>query len=493
MASVDLEDRLRENVARFRNDPLGYILFAYDWGQGDLVDYPDGPDGWQRDILKFLGEMLTKNASILDGMREVIRIACSAGNGVGKSALMAWLIDWAMSTRRDTRINITAETENQLRTKTWPELHKWHLRNINAHWFELEATSMYSRQKGHEKLWRTDMMPWSVNNPEAFAGAHNAGKTLLLLYDEASAIADEIFRTAEGAWTDANTDIITVMFGNPTRNTGYFYEAFHKMSHRWKGFHVDSRTVSSKITNKKLIQQWIDDYGEDSDWVRVHVRGLFPNASSLQFIPKDVVEAARGKHINLFNYNFAPVIIGVDPAWSGDAETVVFLRQGLMSKMLGAFRNQNDLYTAQLIAQWEDEYNADAVFVDLGYGTGIASAAKTMDREWPLISFGGASTNPGFLNKKAQMWDDLKNWLKSGGVIPDDPKLCDQLTGPEYRVKLNGKVLVEGKDELAKRGLESPDRAEALALTFAYPVRKSDKLHTKNKTTAADYDPLAGV
>lgn len=492
MASNSLEDRLIESIARFRNDPLAFVLFAYDWGHGELKDYLQGPDDWQVEILKDIGDQLRQSAGAKDGIRPVIRIADSAGNGVGKSALLAWLIDWAMSTRPDTRINITAETENQLRTKTWPELHKWHLKCICAHWFELEATSMYSRQKGHEKLWRTDMMPWSATNPEAFSGLHNAGKTLILLFDESSAIADDIFRHAEGAWTDKDTDIICIMFGNPTRNTGYFFDAFHKMSHRWHCYHTDSRKV--RITNKAQIQQWVDDYGEDSDWVRVHVQGLFPNTSSLQFIPSHLVEAARSRHIHEFEYNFAPVIIGVDPAWGGGAETVIFLRQGNMSKMLAAFRNQDDVYTAGLIAQWEDEYKADAVFIDLGYGTGIFSAGKNMGRSWTLVSFGGKSGNPGMLNKKAEMWDSTRTWLKEGGCIPNDPKLCDQLTGPEYRVKLNGQVMVEGKDEMEKRGLESPDRAEGLALTFAFPVRgKEQNTRKGNRTKAEDYDALAGV
>jgi hypothetical protein len=186
---------------------------------------------------------------------------------------------------------LTANTDTQLRTKTWPEVSKWFRLAINAHWWTVNATSIVSREKGHERIWRADAIPWSENNTEAFAGLHNKGKRIVVIFDEASAIADKIWEVTEGALTDEDTEIIWLAFGNPTQNTGRFRECFGKYKHRWKTFQIDSRTVEG--TNKEQLDKWIEDYGEDSDFVRIRVRGEFPRAGSSQFIASDAVAAAR--------------------------------------------------------------------------------------------------------------------------------------------------------------------------------------------------------
>ena len=168
-----------------------------------------------------------------------------------------------MSTFEDTRGIVTANTDGQLKTKTWPELSKWYRLCITKEWFTLTATAIYSVDVGHERTWRMDAIPWSKDNTEAFAGLHNQGKRILLIFDEASAIDDAIWEVADYALTDADTEIIWVVCGNPTRNTGRFIECSGKYRHRWSNHSVDSRTV--RITNKKQIQAWIDDEGEDSD------------------------------------------------------------------------------------------------------------------------------------------------------------------------------------------------------------------------------------
>src|SRR5690606_38633063 len=112
-------------------------------------------------------------------------------------------------------------------------------------------------------------VPWSERNTEAFAGLHNAGKRIIVIFDEASAIPDIIWETTEGALTDVDTEILWFVFGNPTRNTGRFRDCFDggKFAHRWRQQKVDSRQVQR--TNKKEIEDWIADYGLDSDFVRV--------------------------------------------------------------------------------------------------------------------------------------------------------------------------------------------------------------------------------
>lgn len=480
-SKLHTELELINDIASYSADPYGFVLYSFPWGIGELKDF-NGPDAWQTKILTDI-----KNKTI--NYQQAIQMAIASGHGIGKSALVAWLILWALSTMEDTKGVVTANTESQLKTKTWAELAKWYRLFIAKHWFNFTATAIYSASKEHEKTWRIDMVAWSERNTEAFAGLHNQGKRILLIFDEASAIPDNIWEVSEGALTDEKTEIFWLVFGNPTRNTGKFFECFGKNRHRWTTEQIDSRTV--KITNKEQIANWEKDYGEDSDFFRVRVRGVFPNTSNRQFIPTSFIEPARGKHIPEQAYNFAPRVIGVDPSWSGDDETVVFLRQGNMSKLLAVYKRiEDDFITAGYISKLEDEWKADAVFVDMGYGTGIISAGKQLGRRWILVPFGSESNNPGYLNKRAEMWGMMKDWLKEGGIIPDDPILCAELAGPEYFVRLNGKIQLEGKDDMKKRGLSSPNRADALALTFAQPVLNKNKSKAQEFSNTKKYDPL---
>jgi len=491
-------------MASFTRDPLSWVIFSFPWGvAGTELEKFSGPEEWQKKLL----------IAVRDGLisaTQAIQLSTASGNGVGKSALVAWLIIWGLSTHEDTRGVVTANTEAQLRTKTWAELAKWHRLFIARHWFVLTATAIYSVQPSHEKTWRIDQVPWSETNPEAFAGLHNKGNRIVLIMDEASAIPDIIWEVAEGALTDKDTEIIWAVFGNPTRNDGRFSRCFSGDRHRWITQQIDSRTVS--ITNKTQINQWIQDYGEDSDFVRVRVRGVFPNVSDRQFIPSSYVEVARTRFLSPLQYNFAAKIISVEPSWTGGDEFVIGMRQGNMFKVLAKYtRNDDDFVMAGYVANFEDREFADAVFVDLGYGTGIVSAGKQLKRNWMLVPFGGASNDPGYLNKRAEMWGLMKSWLGDGGAIdPADSILAAQICSPEYYVKSvgvhAGKTVLEAKEDMKKRGVESPNRADALALTFAFPVAPKNRFGLFNDRARefvggggtlefahpgrAEYDPL---
>jgi hypothetical protein len=144
---------------------------------------------------------------------------------------------------------------------------------------------------------------------------------------------------------------------------------------------------------------------------------------------------------------------------------------------------------AGYVAKFETEYKADAVFVDMGYGTGVVSAGRAMGRNWTLIPFGSASNSPGFLNKRAEMYGALKDWLREGGSIEDDEVLCSQITCVEYQVNLKGQIQLESKDMIKKRGLSSPDRCDALCLTFSFPVVKKSRTAAQ-KFSGSNYDPF---
>jgi hypothetical protein len=481
-SKIDEKD-LEAEIARFTDDPYGYSLYAYDWGYGELEGM-DGPRGWQAEIQKAIRDHLQNPKT----KYQPCLIAVASGHGIGKSAEIGMIINWGMATCEDCKVVVTANTDTQLRTKTAPEVGKWFRLSIVAHWFHVYATAIFTTDKKHEKTWRADFVPWSKNNTEAFAGLHNKKKRIILIFDEASAIDDKVWEVAEGALTDEETEIIWIAFGNPTRNTGRFRECFRKFKHRWITRQIDSRKVEG--TNKIQIQKWIDDYGEDSDFVKVRVRGIFPAMSAKQFISVTDVDAAYGRHLRKNQYDFAPKIIACEPAWEGDDELVIGLRQGLMFKILRVIpKNDNDIQVANILANLEDDEKADAVFVDGGYGTGIVSAGRTMKRDWTLVWFAEKPHDEGYLNKRAEMWGLTKTWLKEGGAMPEDQVLYNDLIGPETVARLDGKIQLESKDDMKARGIPSPNRGDCLALTFAHPVAKRSPRSSAGRAET-EFDPF---
>lgn len=475
------------DLGTFQHDPLGFVRYAFPWGEGELEGEP-GPDEWQVDMLTEVGERMRAGETLL----EAVQFAVASGHGVGKSALVAWLILWAMSTFEDTRGVVTANTDTQLRTKTWPEVTKWYRLSINAFMFTVTATAIYSLQEGHEKNWRVDLVPWSETNTEAFAGLHNKGKRILLLFDEGSAIPDVIYEVAEGALTDSGTEILWGVFGNPTRNTGRFRECFGRLKHRWITRQIDSRTA--RMANKAQIAKWVEDYGEDSDFVRVRVRGVFPRAGSSQFIDADTLEAARTRPVE--RDTGAPVIMGVDVARFGDDQSVILFRQGRDARSIPAksFRGIDTMALASKVVWWAQQVPVRVIFIDgNGVGGGVVDRVRQLTRV-PVIEVqaGGKARNErDYVNRTAESWDEMRRWLKDGGAIEDTHDLVADLGGREYGFDGNNRLQLEKKDDMKKRGLASPDYGDALALTFAEPVGRIDVRPQQVQVAETEY-PVFG-
>jgi hypothetical protein len=415
MPAIELVPPLTDTIARYRFDALGYVNFAFPWGQaGTSLADESGPEPWQRDVLEKLGKGLM-------APDEAVRVAVASGHGVGKSALVAWIILWALSTLPDTRGIVTANTEGQLRTKTWPELAKWLALCVNKQWFNYTATSLHSSQPGHDKTWRVDAITWSENNTEAIAGLHNKGKRAFALFDEASSIADGVWETIEGALTDAGTDLFWLAFGNPTRTTGRFRECFAggRFAHRWSPQQIDSRSVS--MTNKAQIATWLKDYGEDSDFVRVRVKGVFPRAGTMQFIDSERVQQAVTRELPpAFG---EPLAMGVDLARQGVDQTVIRFRRGLDARSIPPvkFRIPDLMVVAGRVMEQINSHNPDAVFVDgTGIGWGVVDRLAQLGCSTVRgIDFGaradrtdGGDAAARYANKRAEMWGFMKEWLK---------------------------------------------------------------------------------
>jgi hypothetical protein len=425
------------------------------------------------------------------------------------SSIVAWLILWGMGTRNDTRIVVTANTENQLRTKTWPELAKWYRLFIARHWFRITATGLFSVDPAHELSWRADAIPWSETNPDAFSGLHNQGLRLIVIMDEASSIADVIWERIEGAMTDRDTEILWCVFGNPTLNTGRFRECFDQMAHRWRRHNIDSRNV--KISNKNQIAEWLADYGEDDDWFRVHVRGVFPRFGTRQFISSETVRAAMDSNRLIQPTVYDPLICGVDVARYGDAKTCIAFRRGRDARTVPLTRMHgvDTMDVAARIMSLYEEHHPDALFVDEGgVGGGVVDRLRML--RYPVIGvqFGARADNNrdigggrnNYYNKRSEMWGLLRDWLP-GGMLQDDKELREGLVAPEYSHRsVNGvdAILLEKKEDVKRRlPLVSLDEADSLALTFAYEVQKTDHTQTiaqgRRAGLESNYQPLAAA
>lgn len=453
-----------EDIGGYTHDPHGFARYAWGWGE-DWLGNSTGPRDWQREVLQYIGSQLQNPTT----RHTPIRIAVASGHGIGKSATIAMVICWALSTCEDTKIVVTANTGTQLATKTVPEVHKWIRTSINGHWWERKATSITVTDLDHAKLWRSDFLPWSSENSEAFAGLHNKGKRIVLIFDEASAIDSSIWEVAEGALTDTDTEIIWLAFGNPTQNVGRFRECFGKFKHRWKTFQIDSRNVDG--TNKEEISKWISDYGEDSDFVRVRVRGEFPRAGSNQFISSDVVSAAR--KYKAVGYDGLPKIMAIDVARFGDDQTVIGKRQGRYSAILSKHRGLDTVQVAERVIEWIIKEQPDAVVVDGdGLGAGVVDQIRVRGYGQKLFEFhsGATASDPQkYFNKIAECWGLMRDWLDNA-QIPDDPELASQLESREYGFSNKGQIQLEKKADLKARGLDSPDLADQLAMSFGVQV-----------------------
>lgn len=472
-----MDDTLIEDLASYSHDPLGFAYYAFPWGEGELRD--KNLEQWQAELLRSLGEgvISVEQAIAAANSTEPIQHATTSGHGVGKSALVAIIIWWAISTFPDTRGIVTANTENQLKTKTWVEVAKWHRLFIGRSLFKLTATAIFSVDPEHEKTWRIDMVPWSEKNTEAFAGMHNQGKRILVIFDEGSSIPDIIWEVTEGALTDEATQIIWCVFGNPTRSKGRFRECFDRgrFSHRWKSHKVDSRTVS--LTNKKQIADWIADYGDDSDFVRIRVLGVFPRVDAETFIPLSLCEEAIARELYRAT---GPLILGVDVGRKGTDPSVIYPRRGRDARthLPQIIYETDTMVLVTKVVETFRRLGADIVMIDGGgVGGGVVDRLRQLHLPVIEIDFGSSpsNTNPDdgakYANKRAELWGAARAWLKTG-CIPDVKTgefttLADELSGPNYGHNKRQEILLESKQDMKNRKIPSPNCADALCCTFA--------------------------
>ncbi|MDJ0766983.1 MAG: hypothetical protein QNJ97_28675 [Myxococcota bacterium] len=512
-------DELADALHAFRLDPVGYVYWAWDW-EGDrelqVVDYSDrdgpsfealqpyrerygvnwGPDAWFLELLDGIGREVRGNA--FDGKVAVapIRRLVASGHGIGKSAGMGMLSGWIRDTRPFSRTTVTANTYPQLINKTWREILRWGRKSRTAFLWDFRAEEIHHRV--HGKDWAQFAQTCAPENADSFQGQHSVQSTSAYLVDECSGIDARIWTAMEGGLSDGEPMILA--FGNPTRTDSRMAKIMVNERHRWGVQQIDSRRAY--ITNKDQIREWLDAYGDDSDFARVRVKGELPRTSTFQLIPTEKVSQAR-KNAPVA-YPEDPILMGVDVARHGPCETVIAFRRGLDARSIpwkySRFTDDLTEIADEVALAFDDlagvgdDWRPDAILIDAtAMGWGVHDLLRKRNYPVHAVEAGKSieTTHAGakVSNIGTACWLKMRDWLKRG-AIPDDPVLALQLETRKYGFTDGGAQKLESKEKIIKDAQNevmdgdslspSPDRADALATTWG--VRIADRKIVKPPT-----------
>jgi phage terminase large subunit len=413
----------------------------------------------------------------LYAVRDNDRVAIRSGHGIGKTAFLSWLILWWVLTRSPSRIACTANTSSQLSDILWAEVAKWHRCMPDGLKELIEVTSAKVELTGQDSfaVARTARR----ETPEALQGFHSPN--MLFLVDEASGVDNIIFEVGEGAMSTEGAK--TVMTGNPTRTSGYFYEAFNKMKDSFFTMKVSSQ--DSTQVGPKFIEDMKVKYGEDSNIYRVRVLGEWPEADDDVVIPLHLLQSAADR--DQVAADTTPVVWGLDVARFGTDKSALCKRKGnVVTEPIKSWRNKDLMEMCGIILNeyetttWSDR-PVEILIDSIGLGAGVVDRLTELDLPVRGINVAeSASMGERYGRLRDELWFLGKEWFEARDcTIPDQEELIDDLSKPRFTFLSNGKLKVEGKDEMKRRGLNSPDLADAFCLTFASraSIAKSGSKH----------------
>ena len=456
---MNKESHARQLLKIWRDNPIKFVKDVFN------VE----PDEWQCDVLM--------------DFAKYNRIAMKASKGVGKSTILSWCAWNFLVTRPHPKIAATSISFDNLADGLWTEMAKWRgVSPLLQYQFEWTKTRIFSKE--HPETWYMSARTYpktgdSNSQANTLAGLH--ADYLLFILDEVGGIPDGVMAAAEaGLASGVETKII--MAGNPTHLEGPLYRAVTSEKHLWKVTEITSDPDNPKRSPRVSIE-WAKEqrekYGADSPWYIVNVLGKFPPSSINSLLGPDEVSEAMKRQLVHGSYEYSQKRLGVDVARFGMDRTVIFPRQGLRAFKPAVMNGADTLQIVSRIMESKSKWGSEADFIDGtgGFGAGVVDLLRQQNVNVFEVHFSGKPNDPRFLNKRAEMWFKMAEWVKKGGSLPNMPELARELTAPQYTF-VNGKFQLEPKENIKERLGFSPDLADSLALTFAIPERPSNLYHS---------------
>lgn len=453
-------ERARERIQAWRRDPARFAVECFGIT----------PDAWQLDAMAALGGDYTATR----------RLCLKACTGPGKSATLAWM-GWHRLAcfaakgehPKGAALSITADN---LKDNLWAEMSKWQSRSpFLMEAFQWTKERIYA--KDHPETWFLSARSFAKDADSeaigrALSGLHSQFPFVLL--DETGDMPTAVGRAASQIFTGSPKDAAIIQAGNPTSTGGLLYQACTAEASQWSVITITADPEDPKRTprvSKEHAQEMIDTYGRENPWVMATILGLFPPAGFNTLLGADDVDAAMKREYRIEQLGMAPVILGGDVARQGDDSSVVIKRHGRQAWPARVMRIPDTQLVAKQFILELQKHDADAFFVDGtgGYGAGVIDAMRALGHDVIEVQFAGAASDARYFNKRSEMYFELAEWVKTGGALPVDPQLKEELCATTF-VYQRDKFRIVEKDIIKRQLGRSPDKADALALTFAFPV-----------------------
>ena len=469
----------RAKVKDWRDNPC---KFVYD-------NFKVTPDKWQEEVLNVFP---SQDA-------DKMRISMQACAGPGKSAALAWC-GWNFLSCYGGRGDhpkgaAVSTTKDNLKDNLWPEFSKWQSRSpYLSESFTWTKEGIYAND--YPEDWFLSARSWSKT-----ADAEEQGRTLsglhsgyvLALVDESGDIPIPVLKAGEQALSNCKWGKI-IQAGNPTSKAGMLYAAGHSL----KGWYVVRITGDPDDPNRspRIDIEWargqIEQWGLEDPWVMSYILGKFPTSAINTLLTVEEVDLAMSRSYRAEQIQHAAKILGVDVARQGMDSSVITPRQGLVMFPQKCFRGLTSHPLANQVIMHHNDWQGDGIIVDGtgGYGSGVIDALQTMGVFAFDCQFAGQADNPlKFYNKRAQILWDSAQWVKSGGSMPYDAELRQEMTTVTYSFK-GDRIIMEPKESVIKRLGRSPDKFDSLGVTFAFPIQKQRQTRAGGNRALTDHDPL---
>jgi phage terminase large subunit len=441
-----LKNEVSKFIELYKDDPISFIENCLG---AEL-------DPWQREFFEIIPT--TRKVSI------------AAGHGVGKSTALCFLCLHTLLFNLPCKGVISAPSTAQLHSALWADLKMWieHLPEVLRDTIEYTQDIIRLKEAPNESFIRAAVA--RIDQPDALQGVHAQSGIVLLIVDEAAGVHEKIFESAYGSLSQENAKMILI--GNPTRNSGYFYETFHRVKDEWTNFQVSC--LDSPRVSQSYINEMRNLYGEDSAMYKVRVLGEFADEEEAGFISPSIVRSAINRDIEVSPSS--PIIWGLDVARQGRDKSALCKRQGgVITEKVKTWRKLDLMSLAgEIMNEFEntepDKQCAELLIDSIGLGAGLFDRIA----EIGIIPCRGINVSESSAlvnecgNLRAELWYKAREFFeKKTCSIPDDPELIKELSAPRYHFDSRGRYLIESKDEMRKRGERSPDHADAFCLTFA--------------------------